>query len=393
VTFADITESMEAELLLRRMQAMRDTAERIAHVGSLRWDLATQKAEWSPETHRLFDLSPDQFDGDSSVVLETRFCPEDRARAEEGMARALQTGVISPADYRVVWSDGSEHVLHGEGTTEYAPDGTPVAITGYFRDVTEERRTAEALAHFNDVLEEQVLQRTSQLEAANLELEAFVYSASHDLRAPLRAIDGFSQMIAEDASDRLDTDDLEHLQRVRTAARRMALLIDHLIGLSRTARQDMLRGTVDLSAMAESVLADLHEAQPARRVTVVVEPRMTTSADASLLHVILTNLLANAWKFTSHNGIACIQVGACDVDGERAFFVRDDGVGFDPEQATHLFGAFQRYHSADQFEGDGIGLATVQRLVARHDGRVWAESAVGEGATFFFTLPTASADD
>ena len=242
----------------------------------------------------------------------------------------------------------------------------------------------------NDALEAQVLQRTSQLEAANKELEAFVYSASHDLRAPLRAIDGFSQMIVEDAGDRLDAGDVAHLQRVRAAARRMALLIDHLIALSRTARQDLSLAPADLSAMAESVLADLREAEPERRVSAAVEPGLAVTADAALLRVILTNLLANAWKFTSHHEKARIEVGAYEAQDERVFFVSDDGAGFDPEQADHLFGAFQRYHSADQFEGDGIGLATVQRLVARHGGRVWVEAAVDKGATFFFTLSPAA---
>jgi PAS domain S-box-containing protein len=383
----DITARRVIEQALRRMQATRDTAEIIANVGSVRWDLTTQKAEWSPGMHRLFALSEEEFVGDNAVVLQERFAPEDRARVEEGMTRALQTGVISPADYRVVWPDGSEHILHGEGTTEFAPDGKPLAIVGYYQDVTEARRAAAALAHFNDVLEERVQQRTSQLESANAELEAFVYSASHDLRAPLRAIDGFSQMIVEDASDRLDEDDVEHLQRVRNAAGRMAKLIDHLLSLSRTARQDLLRTQVDLSAMAKSVLADLQEAQPGRRVTGVVAPGLVVDADAALLHVILTNLLANAWKFTSRHETARIEVGAVDTDGGLAYFVKDDGAGFDPDVATHLFGAFQRYHSADEFEGDGIGLATVQRLVARHGGRVWSEAEVEKGATFFFTLP------
>ena len=238
-----------------------------------------------------------------------------------------------------------------------------------------------------------MLQRTSQLEAANKELEAFVYSASHDLRAPLRAIDGFSQMIVEDAADRLDADDVEHLQRVRAAARRMALLIDHLISLSRTARQDLLRAPTDLSAMAASVLADLQDAQPERRRhhggragphrrrRRRAPPRDPHQPAGERVEVHL------APRDGAHRGR-----GARRRTDERAFFVKDDGVGFDPEQAEHLFGAFQRYHSAEEFEGDGIGLATVQRLVAKHGGRVWAEAEVDKGATFFFTLPAPAGD-
>ena len=229
--------------------------------------------------------------------------------------------------------------------------------------------------------------RTAELEAANKELEAFVYSVSHDLRAPLRAIDGFSQMVVEDAAERLDATDVEHLQRVRAAAGRMGLLIDDLLGLSRAARKDLLRESVDLSAMATSVLVDLRSEAPERRVEAVVQPDLVVDADATLLRMILTNLLSNAWKFTSRHETARIEVGVANTDGERAFFVKDDGAGFDMREAEHLFGAFQRLHTTDEFEGDGIGLATVQRLVARHGGRVWAEAEVEKGATLSFTLP------
>ena len=232
-----------------------------------------------------------------------------------------------------------------------------------------------------------MLARTAELGAANKELEAFVYSASHDLRAPLRAIDGFSQMVIEDTVGRLDAADEEHLQHVRAAAQRMGVLIDDLLALSRSARQDLLRKSVDLSAMAASVIADLRSAAPGRRVEAVVQPDLVVDADTTLLEVILVNLLGNAWKFTSRHETARIEVGVTDTDGERAFFVRDDGAGFDMHEAEHLFGAFQRFHTADQFEGDGIGLATVQRLVARHGGRVWAEAEVEKGAMFYFTLP------
>ena len=229
--------------------------------------------------------------------------------------------------------------------------------------------------------------RTAQLGAANGELEAFVYSASHDLRAPLRAIDGFSQMVIEDAAERLDAVDEEHLQRVRAAAQHMGLLIDHLLALSRSARQDLLRESVDLSAMATSVIADLRSEAPGRRVEAIVQPNLVVDADATLLGVILDNLLSNAWKFTSKHETARVEVGVTDADGERAFFVKDDGAGFDMRRAEHLFGPFQRLHTTAEFEGDGIGLATVQRLVARHGGRAWAEAEVEKGATFSFTLP------
>ncbi len=279
-----------------------------------------------------------------------------------------------------------------EGRPQRAADGEQLSFWVTFSDIDAQVAVAEKIRRLNEVLEKRVLARTAELGAANMELEAFVYSVSHDLRAPLRAIDGFSLMVIEDAGERLDPTDVEHLQRVRAGAQRMGELIDHLLDLSLSARKDVFRERVDLSAMAASVLVDLRSAAPERQVEAVIQPDLAVGADATLLEVILVNLLSNAWKFTSRHDVARIEVGVTDADGERAFFVRDDGAGFDMRQAEHLFGAFRRLHTADQFEGDGIGLATVQRLVARHGGRVWAEAEVEKGATFFFTLPAPAAE-
>jgi PAS domain S-box-containing protein len=295
---------------------------------------------------------------------------------------------------RVGGDGGSGHFwAHLEGRPRRDADGRTLSVWVAFTDVDAQVVAAEEILHLKDDLEDRVLARTAELGAANRELEAFVYSASHDLRAPLRAIDGFSQMVIEDAAERLEAADLEHLQRVRAAAERMALLIDGLLVLSRVARKEMLRESVDLSAMAKSVIADLRSAQPGRRVEALVQPNLVVDADLTLLNVIMTNLLSNSWKFTSKHEAARIEFGVTDADGERAFFVKDDGAGFDMSQAEHLFGAFQRLHTDAEFEGNGIGLATVQRLAARHGGHVWAEAEVEKGATFFFTLPEAPGTD
>ena len=224
------------------------------------------------------------------------------------------------------------------------------------------------------------------LEGANRELEAFSYSVSHDLRAPLRTIDGFSRILLEDYSDRLDDEGEDYLGRVRAASRHMDNLIEDLLDLSRVSRGPLRREVVDLSAMAGGIVQKLERAHPERRVRFVAEEDVIAFGDANLLAVALENLLGNAWKFTQKEVDATIEFGAVRRGGAVAYYVRDDGAGFDSRYAEKLFGAFQRLHGSEEFEGTGIGLATVARIVHRHGGRVWAEGEIGEGATFFFTL-------
>jgi PAS domain S-box-containing protein len=262
-------------------------------------------------------------------------------------------------------------------------------IHSFFRDITSRKQAEAEVRRLNAELEARVASRTEAMEAATRELEAFAYSISHDVRAPLRTIDGFSAMVMEDDADRLSATALERLTRVREAAQRLGRLIDDLLGLSQVSRRDMHRETVDLSALARHVAAELRNEHAGRAVQCTVEPGLTAHADPVLARLILQKLLSNAWKFTAPHGSAQVDVGVQDVGGERAFCVRDDGAGFDMRYADHLFGAFQRMHPHGQFEGEGIGLATVQRLVRRHGGRVWAEAEVEQGATFFFTLPEA----
>src|SRR5829696_7168325 len=226
-----------------------------------------------------------------------------------------------------------------------------------------------------------------ELEGANKELEAFSYSVSHDLRAPLRSIDGFSRILLEDYAGKLDEEGEDYLGRVRAASKHMDILIDDLLDLSRVSRGPLRREVIDLSAVARGIVQKLERSQPERKVRFVAEEGVVAFGDASLLRVALENLLGNAWKFTSKKEVATIEFGAAPYEGgDVAYYVRDDGAGFDPRYAEKLFGAFQRLHGAEDFEGTGIGLATVARIVHRHGGRVWAEGAVEEGATFFFTL-------
>ncbi len=249
------------------------------------------------------------------------------------------------------------------------------------------REQAEAeVCRLNETLERRVAERTAQLEAANQDLTAFSYSVSHDLRAPLRALDGFSAALLEDCGDALDETCKGHLVRIRRASQMMAGLIDALLALSRVAQAEVRQTDVDLSEVARRVAGGLSAGAPEREAEWRIEPDIIVSADVVLLQSVLANLLGNAWKFTSKHPRATIEVGTVAVEGERAIFVRDDGAGFDMQFASHMFRAFQRLHSDEEFAGTGIGLATVKRIIEKHGGRIWAEGRPEEGATFFFTL-------
>lgn len=254
------------------------------------------------------------------------------------------------------------------------------------RFITERKQMEEKLREHREHLEELVQQRTTQLTAINHELEAFSYSVAHDLRSPLRAIDGFSRTLLEEHAGQLNQQGLAYLERIMAADRRMGQIIDDLLSLSRLNRSDIFYETVDLSAIARDILVDLNQRHPERKVEVVIASGLVVKADRRLISILLENLLGNAWKFTAKTEYARIELGA-ETGKARTFFVRDNGAGFDMAYADKLFGAFQRLHTEGEFPGTGIGLATVKRIIHRHNGEVWATGEVNQGATFYFTLP------
>jgi len=303
-------------------------------------------------------------------------------KAREGYQLVFSAGLVRDYPLAIRHLSGRITDVLYNATIYLDEAGNVAGVFAAARDITERKKAEEAVVKLNEDLRH----RTVELEASNRELEAFSYSVSHDLRAPLRGIDGFSLALIEDYHDELDAVGRDYLHRIRAASQRMGHLIDDLLRLSRATRAQMRIETVNLSRLAQSVLAELHQREPERIVEETVAPVIMVEGDPDLLRIILVNLLENAWKFTGKCPVAKIEFGAETKKGEAVYYIRDNGAGFDATYADKLFLPFQRLHTADEFPGAGIGLALVQRIVRRHGGWIRAEGAVNQGAAFYFTL-------
>jgi PAS domain S-box-containing protein len=305
--------------------------------------------------------------------------PDDREPTIASMSGLSKGETVTAFENRYLCSDGSYRWISWNSV----PMMDEKLILAIARDVTDQKRMEESIREANEALAHQA----TELEAVNKELEAFSYSVSHDLRAPLRSADGFSLALFEDYEDKLDAHGKDYLTRVRAACQRMGMLIDDLLKLSRISREKLVTGRVDLSALARSVMSELQKSEPTRDVSLGIEDGIVVEGDQGLLKILLVNLLGNAWKFTGGRQKALIEFGSQIMDGRKTYFVRDNGVGFDMAYASKLFVPFQRLHGTGEFPGTGIGLSIVQRVIRRHGGRIWAEAVVDAGATFYFTLP------
>ena len=323
--------------------------------------------------HRKWqDLTPDEDIPLTEAVLDEVISGrKDRVRFRKRYRRK---------EGSVIWADVNTALRRDD-------QGRPLYFMTAVIDITDRVRAEEEIRQLNADLEHRIADRTAQLKEANRELEAFSYSVSHDLRAPLRAIDGFSAALVEDFGRAIPAEAKAYLDRIRAGAGRMAELIEALLHLSRVTRAEIVRERVDLSVMAQDVIRRLEKSDPGRRVDARVEPGLEAEGDSRLLRSVLENLLDNAWKFTAKTAAPRVEFGSGrDPEGRTGFFVRDNGAGFDMAYADKLFVAFQRLHSVEEFPGTGVGLVTVQRIIHRHGGRVWAEGRVGEGATFHFSI-------
>jgi PAS domain S-box-containing protein len=375
----------------RSAHRLQDSEERLrlateaALMGTWDRDLKTGQLFWSAIQERLMGYEPGTFPGTPEAFLELLHPDSVEAHAA-AQQRARKGDGRFEAELHYRLRDGRERWGFLSGKMILDGQGKPARLVGVQLDITQRKQSEEVVRRLNADLEQRVRDRTAQLEAANKELEAFSFSVSHDLRAPLRGIDGWSQALQEDCAPQLDERGRQFLSRIRAETVRMARLIDDLLQLSRVSRAEMAPGPVDLSALAEAVANRLREAEPDRPMQFVIQPGLTVHGDARLLEIALTNLLGNAAKFTGPRNPARIEFGRAEQAGRSVFFVRDNGVGFNMAYASRLFGAFQRLHPMSEFPGTGIGLATVQRVLHRHGGQIWAEAELGQGATFSFVF-------
>ena len=320
------------------------------------------------------------------------FIPESMRSNVKSVFNQLINDEIEPVEYfenPVIAAEGEERMIAWHNTLIHDDDGRIVSTLSSGEDITERKKAQEELERLNRELEKRVLRRTAQLEAANKELEAFAYSVSHDLRSPVRIMVGFSDLLLRDISEQLDEKARDYLERISSSAKRMGTLIDDLLKLSRITKSEIAAKRIDLSAMAKRIADQLRDSEPDRNVKFIIEEDCTAMGDTMLISAAMENILHNAFKFTRGVKKARIEFGH-SIDGKTgAWFVRDNGVGFDPEYKHKLFKAFQRLHSQEEYEGSGIGLATVERIIRRHGGSVWAQGEVNRGATVYFALPPA----
>jgi PAS domain S-box-containing protein len=375
-----------AEESLRLMNERYALSTRAARLGVWDWDLQRNELVWDDRMYELYGVKREDFAGAYEAWLQG-IHPDDRAASDEISKQAQRGEREYDTEFRVVWPDGSIHYLKAYGQFVKDAEGKPVRMTGVNYDITELKEAEHKVTELNRDLERRVDERTAQLEAANKELEAFSYSVSHDLRTPLRAIDGFSHILLEDYAGKLDDEGKRLLNVVRNSTSRMGQLIDDILQFSRSGRLEMTLSEIDMKQLAQEVYAELQPSAADSKLQLEIESIPPARGDRSMMRQVLVNLLSNSIKFSRTSEIPKVLVGASVNEDETIYFVKDNGVGFDMRYVDKLFGVFQRLHSVNEFEGTGIGLAIVKRIVNRHGGRVWAEGKVNEGATIYFALP------
>lgn len=383
----DITERKRAEEALRLSSERLQLATRVARIGIWDWDVVRNELVWDESMYQLYGIKREDFEGAYDAWIRTVH-PEDKAYTDGEIQAALRGEREYAPLFRIVRPDGSFRYIKAESKTILDREGKPLRMIGTNIDMTEHKRAEEEIRRLNLELEQRVADRTAELEIANKGLEAFAYSVSHDLRAPLRHIDGFVGLLRKKIGATADEQSRHYMDTISDAASRMTKLIDDLLSFSRMGRNEIIRARVDLGALLQEVIRDFELEIRDRVVVWHIAELPTVTGDPAMLRNVLVNLISNALKFTKPRARAEIEIGTLPEDtAQTVVFVRDNGAGFDMKYADKLFGVFQRLHGLEEFEGTGIGLANVRQIIGRHGGRTWAKGIPDGGATFYFSLP------
>jgi PAS domain S-box-containing protein len=358
----------------------------VAHLGTWEWDVREPHATWSPELYRIYGLSPESYTPSYEAYL-TKVHPDDRQRVIDATSRVFHEHQPYSHDERIFRPDGSMRYLHTWAQPVLDEQGRLVRLLGVCQDITDRKLAEEEIHRLNADLERRVAERTRTIERSMRDLEAFNAMVSHDLRAPLSVLQLSCRTLLDAAGAELSDRARRTLARMQRSVDQMTELLNALLSLANVGSAVLRRQEVDLSTLSREIVAELERVTPGRAADLVVEPGMRCFADGPLLRAAMQNLLGNAWKYTLRVPRARIEVRRADGDAPQAFVVRDNGAGFDMAHAHKLFQPFERLHDASEFEGTGVGLATVHRIIERHGGRIWAESEPGRGAAFFFELP------
>ncbi len=381
----DTTALKRSELRLRRSEQLMVDTQGVAHLGTWEWDISEPTAEWSDQLYQIYGLTREQYTPSYEAYL-TMVHPDDRQRVIDATNRVFHEHVPYSHDERIFRPDGSLRYLHTWAYPMLDDAGALTRLVGVCQDITDQKLAEEQVRQLNAALERRVAERTRTIETSLRDVEAFNATVSHDLRAPLSVIRLSCEVISR-GSDDLAPRVVESVARIQRSVLYMTELVDDLLALAHVSTAPLECSEIDLSRLCDEIVSNLRFTSPERQATVEIAPGLRCSGDASLMRAAMENLIGNAWKYSSRVPHPRIAIGAADVDGRAAFFVRDNGAGFDMQEAHRLFAPFERLHGSQEFEGTGVGLTAVQRIMQRHGGRIWALSEPGQGATFFFEMP------
>jgi PAS domain S-box-containing protein len=393
VSLADITERKLAEDALRLSSERLQLATHVASIGIWDWDIPKNELVWDDSMYQLYGIRKGNFGGAYDAWIST-IHPEDKAHTDGEIQAALRGEHAYAPEFRIVRPDGTIRYIKADSRTTRDQEGKPLRMIGTNIDITALKQAEMSIRTLNQTLEQRVIERTAELQAANKELESIAYTISHDLRAPLRHIDGFLGLLKARTAATLDDKSRHYMDTISEAAKRMGAMVDDLLAILRMGRREMIVERVDLGALLREVIPEFEAVTTGRDIDWCIGELPVVTGDRAMLRMVLLNLISNALKFTQKRAKAEVAIGSLpDQEAQTCVYVRDNGIGFDMQYVHKLFGVFQRLQGNDEFEGTGIGLANVRRIISRHGGRTWAQGKVDGGATFYFSLPRSSTNE